>query len=426
MTYRHAWIAVLVVGLLAAAGTVHAQAMGRVSGKVLDHEGNPIAGVKIIITTPQLASFNVEKKTNKRGKFVMGHNDATMTFEYRFEKEGYQTLVERVKPQPGGVINLEFVMMPPEAAAAAAAAAASAEGGGGLAGGDRAVMAYNEGVQAQEAGDLMLAKKRYLEASEIDPGLAAPYTALAGLAVDAGNLAEAAELTEKALELDPSDYRALHIRYDAYRKSGDTAKAEEAAAALREAGGAESAAKRIFNEGAVAYNEGDLAAAKAKFLEVVRLDPSLTQAYGVLAGIYLREGNPQQAGEMAAEVLAREPDNANALKIRYDTARVTGDEAAVQETLAKLAEVDPQWAATGLLDHAVELFNANKLDEAAVALEGVLEADPDNPKAHYWLGLCQFNSGNTEDAKVHLSRFIELAPDDPDAAVAREMLQYAN
>jgi len=39
--------------------------------------------------------------------------------------------------------------------------------------------------------------------------------------------------------------------------------------------------------------------------------------------------------------------------------------------------------------------------------------------------MAKLNLGDTEDAKTHLTRFLELAPDDPDAALAREMLEFA-
>jgi tetratricopeptide (TPR) repeat protein len=387
---------------------------------VLDEDGNPVPDVKVIATSKALPEYETSTTTNKKGKFLFSHVDGTKVYQYRFEKEGYQTMVENVKPTIGGVISLEFTLHPPMS---------EAEGspGGGLQSADtRAILTYNEGAQAQEEGDLDLAEKRFREALEIDPTLGAAFAALAGIAHTRGDYSEAASLAEQALEIDPNDARALHIRYDAYRQLGDTEKAEQAAKDLQAAGGSSDAAKRIYNEGAEAYNSGDLDTAATKFQEAITLDPTLTRAYIVLAGIHLRKGDFPAALQTADQALVIEPENVDALKLKYDAARGAGDSDAVESALTTLGKVDPEWAATGLYDHAVELFNAGNQAAAAAALEEVVKVDPDHAKAHYWLGMSLFNTGEVERAEEHLRKFLELAPDDPDAPLAKEILQYSN
>ncbi|MBD3853439.1 MAG: tetratricopeptide repeat protein, partial [Acidobacteria bacterium] len=114
-----------------------------------------------------------------------------------------------------------------------------------------------------------------------------------------------------------------------------------------------------------------------------------------------------------------------ALKIRYDAMRSLGDTAGARQALEALIRADPQWASTDLFNHAVELYNSDQMADAANALEKVVEAQPDDAKALFLLGMARYNLGDSEDAKKHLARFLELAPDDPDAALAKEMLKYA-
>jgi tetratricopeptide (TPR) repeat protein len=128
----------------------------------------------------------------------------------------------------------------------------------------------------------------------------------------------------------------------------------------------------------------------------------------------------------AEEVVALEPDNGDALRIAYDSALRLGDTEKAAIALDGLAVSDPEWAATGLYQLAVELYNNDQAEAAAQALERVLQADPDHARAHYLLGVAQFNTGQTETASEHLNRFLELAPDDPDAAIARDLLSYSN
>ena len=315
---------------------------------------------------------------------------------------------------------VDYVLPPATADEQAAAEKAALSGAG------RAVLVYNEGVEAQRTGDLETAAKKYQEAATINPELAAAHTSLAAVAHLQGDFPTAAAEAEMALAIDPTDVRAMQLRFDSYRQSGDTVKAEEAAKALQNAGGASETAAQIFNEGAEAYNSGDVAAAITKFQQAAALDPTLIQARLVLAKVLYSKGGLSDALTWAEEVLVLEPDNKEALQIAYDSALQLGQTEAASRALDQLVASDPQWATTGLFQQAVDLYNAGKTDEAVQALEKVLEVEPDHARAHYMIGVALFNTGETAAAADHLRRFIELAPDDPDATIAKDLLAYAN
>lgn len=409
-----------VVALAAITNDAAAQAGGRISGKVEDQAGNPIEGVQVTAISPSLESFKTERTTNKKGKFVLAFTDSTASYVIELKKEGYQTIVAPINPVPGQTRMVEYVLLPAQGDEQAAAEKAALSGAG------RAILAYNAGVEAQRAGDLELAAKKYNEAAGMNPDLAAAHSSLAAVAHMRGEYAEAAAEAEKALVIDPTDARAMQLRYDAYRLAGDKEKAKEAEQALRELGGLSETAARIFNEGADAYNAGDRATAISKFQQAADLDPSLVQARLVLAKFYFSEGNLSEALARAEEVVALEPHNGDALRIAYDSALRLGNTEKAAKALDGLAVSDPEWAATGLFKLAAELYNKGQTEAAAQALERVLQADPDHARAHYLLGVAQFNSGQTEAASEHLQRFLELAPEDPDAAIARDLLSYSN
>jgi len=402
--------------VIAAFGAVSVEAqVARVSGVVKDVDGKPIQGVMITATTPERESYKVTKKTNKKGKFIINHTELH-TYVYTFVKEGYQTVQQQVRAIPGNVDAIEVVMPPPSGQASQMQSRMS--------GADRAILAFNEGVEAKQAGDLELAAKRFREAADLDPTMSQPYAALAGMAHQKGDYLAAAEAAELALERNPGDVLALQVRYDAYRLAGETEKAEEAAVALRASGVSGDAAARIFNEGVEAYRAKDIDTAAVKFEQALELDPSLDQVYGVLGGIYVSKGKFDDAKRIAAQALERDPQNAQALKVLYDVARRTKDEEGANAALAALVEVDPSWVTTGLYEHAIELYNNSDNTGAAAAFEKVLEADPDHARATYLLGMSLYNSGKPGEAKPYLTRFIEIAPDDPDVAIAKEMLKY--
>ena len=99
------------------------------------------------------------------------------------------------------------------------------------------------------------------------------------------------------------------------------------------------------------------------------------------------------AAAEAEEALAIDPTDVRAMQLRFDAYRLAGNDV--------------------------------KAEEAAQALEKVLEVEPDHARAHYLLGVALFNTGQTGPASEHLRRFIELAPDDPDAVIAKDLLAYA-
>ena len=406
--------------LLVGAGDVAAQAGGRVSGTIKDLSGQPIEGVQVTATCPAMDGFKLEKTTNKKGKFVLAFANSAMAYVVELKKEGYKTLVTPINPVSGQTAMVEYVLAEATSDEQAAAEKAALSGSG------RAVIVYNEGVEAQRTGDLELAAKKYQEAAAINPQLAAAHTSLAAVANLKSDYVTAAAEAEAALAIDPTDARALQIRFDSYRKAGNTAKAEEAAKALQELGGASDAAAQIFNEGADAYKSGDVAEAISKFQQAADLDPKLVQARLVLAKLFYAEGSLSEALARAEEVVALEPDNGDALKIAYDSALRLGESEAASRALNALVASDPEWASTGLFQQAVDLYNAGQTDEAVAALEKVLEVEPDHAKAHYMLGVALFNTGQTGPAADHLQRFIELAPDDPDVAIANDLLAYAD
>lgn len=408
-----------VAALVAVTDDAAAQAGGRIAGNVEDQAGKPIEGVRVTATSPAMDGFKLEKTTNSKGKFVLAFTNSAMAYVIALEKEGYKTLVAPINPISGRTEVVEYVLLPATLDEQAEAEKAALSGSG------RAILVYNEGVEAQRAGDLELAARKYGDAAKINPELAAAHTSLAAVAHMGGDYVTAAAEAEKALTIDPTDVRAMQLRFDAYRLAGNDVKAEEAAKTLRELGDVGETASRIFNEGAKAYNSGDVATAISKFQQAADLDPSLVQARLVLARIFFADGNLSEALARTEEIVELQPDNAEALRIMYDSALRLNDPETAAKALDALAASDPQWAATGLYQIAVELYNNGQTNEAVQALERVLEVEPDHAHAHYLLGVALYNTGQEGPASDHLRRFIELAPDDPDAAVAKDLLAYA-
>jgi Tfp pilus assembly protein PilF len=409
-------VIVIAVAVLAVPTMVSAQAAGRLSAKVIDHEGNPIPGVQVTVTSSDLVDYEERTKTNKKGKFLMSHTDTTLRYTYRLEKEGFQPVVETVRVNAGGVTEVIFRMLPE--GARSPDQPLPPEG--------QAALVYNEGVEAQLAGDLETAAKRFRRAIELDPTSAIPHTGLAGVLFIQGEWMEAVAEAEKALELDPADQRAMQIRYEAYMQAGETALAAEAAEALSATDASSEVAGRAYNHAVDAYQQGDRATARRMLEEAVMVSPGLVRPHVFLAAICREEGDLERAEQEVVAALEIEPENPLALRLGFEVAALRGDLKTELAMAARLADADPEYAGDNFLPRAVELYDANQFAAAAAIAAQVVKVRPEDAKARFILGMASFNTGDSETAQVHLQKFVELAPDDPDATIARELLSYSD
>ncbi len=412
------WLIVL-TSLTCGSPAVEAQSAG-VTVVVNDVDGKPIGGANVTVRNPNDENFEETKVTSRKGKVKFSHSDSQPTYSYEIQKDGYQTVTATAHSEYHETARLEVVLLP--------------EKTGQVSGQDlqtalsqsRAYEIFNQGVEAQEQGDLELAAEKFQQAAEINPRLPEPHIALAVVAHQREDYVTAVAEAELALTIDPSNEQALLLKYDGYRMLGDAAKTTEAAEALRGTGAVSAATSSVFNEGLEEYKAGRNDLAVTRFRQAIELDPELAVGYVMLGSIAMSRQDIDQAIAMASKAVEIDPGDANGYKVLYDALRNSGDADGAKQALDSLIKIDPEWVATGLFNHAAELYDDGQMEDAAVALARVVELQPDDAKALFLLGMAQYNLGKIDDAKVHLNKFLELAPDDPDAAIAREMLQYSS
>jgi tetratricopeptide (TPR) repeat protein len=409
------------LGLTAAAAFAGTEA--RLHGKVLDPEGNIVEAATITVTTDALTTYHEVWKTNKKGRYSGFIADATLTYTLTVEKPGFQTYKEDVKLDLESTTKKDFTLLtgasapsePTEVLDAPATRAANA-----------AINLYNEGATALRAGDFVTARQKLQEAVEKDPDLAAAHGVLALTLVQLKEHEAAVASATRALELTPGEPNALQAQYDAYRALGDSEKAKAAGEALAAAGQNADAARRVFNEGATATREGDMAGAISKFEEAARLDPSLSPAHDALAGLYYTAKRFEEAAAAAEKALEGDPTSLKALQVRAESYRILGQEDKALEALAAWAAADPSQGAEAVHNFGINAFNEGKTDLAIKSFEQAIAIDPAYAQSYFNLGLSHVNAGNSAAAKEAFQKFVEMAPDAADAATAREMMQYLN
>ena len=393
-------------------GLAFAGQKGRLIGKVVDPQGNPIPGVVVTATSPQIPSFKEVRTTDKKGTFTVDFRQVDVTYHYRFDKAGYQSTEAQQEWHLEGTQDYQWTMYP--VAVGGLPPASTSE---------PAVLAFNAGVTALKAKDYATAEAKFKEAVGHDPNLVPAWVALSAVQVETGHNQQAAEAAEKAMALGSMDQAVLLSRWQAYRNLKDEAKAAEALKDLEKVGRRAEEAKKIHNEAVALVKAGDNTGAFAKFQEALNVDPNLQASLLGLATAGLKIGRNAEAAAAAEAILKADPKNEQAIRLRYNACLSLGDKERLIDSLVGLAAVEPTVAKNGLLKLAFEAYDANDRVRAKERFQKVLEVDPNQPLAHYYLAMAYVNEGAIEEARSHLERFLTLAPNSPEAETAREMLK---
>ena len=334
--------------LTAFAGAARAIDQGRLLGTVVDAgAGTPISGVKVVITSPDMATFKVEKTTDGRGQFSAIVLDAQRQYRIHLEKDGYVTLEQPLKLKIEDTLKEGYAMQRSTGGAGAGmpgtlgTAAAPTAGNGGTVGATAAAapttpppadaaaakarqdasVAYNEGVAALKAKDLATATAKFEQSAQIDPKLAAPHAILAGVYLEQKRPADALAAADRALAIDPANQRVMLDRYLALKALGDKPRAAQALDTLAAAHPAPEVARDVavslYNEAADALREKRVDEAAAELDRALTVDRTLEPAYGALANIELGKQDFRAALAVADRWVAAAPQSLSALQLRY-------------------------------------------------------------------------------------------------------------
>lgn len=262
---------------------------GGLRGRVVDPDGEPLAGVAVTLSFLGGVNRAVSFQSDEQGNFVrMG----VRLGEYRLElgREGFAPHEETVRIRPGAPTRVGEITLNPRAPAPGAATApppGSANllaGQEALANGDyeAAVAAFRaeamERADSSEAHRLLGIALRFLgradearialeRATELDPASALAWTAVADLEAGLQRWAATVAALETALGLDPESRDLLFRLGGALLNAGEFDRAAEVLGALPDD------AEAQYQLGMIALNRGRNEEAVAHLERVLELDP---------------------------------------------------------------------------------------------------------------------------------------------------------
>lgn len=381
--------------------------MAKVTGVVTDMEGKNQRDIQVVVTHAETGDVVGETKTSKKGEFEIEIEDVVAgQYAVGFSGEGFADFTGEVELSGCDQQDLNVKLL-------------SAEEGVK----NEAIAAYNAAAAAHRDKDFDTALEQFQKAVSLDGSLAPSYLGIADIYLQQGNTEEAVKAAEKFLELKPDDEQGKKVLFEAYRRAGQLDKAKEVAGDVDTTALTKDMAVGIYNEGALASQQGDVEKALAKFQEAADLDPDLAQAHAGIASVYYNQQNLDEALKAAEKALLIDSENHRGMRIKYLILDAKG---MVKEALAiwdQYQALDADGAVDLLFKRAELDFQGGDNPRAQEALKKVLEVRPDFARAHYTLGLT-YTATDPEKAKTHLQKFIELAPDDPEVEAAKEILAY--
>jgi tetratricopeptide (TPR) repeat protein len=180
-------------------------------------------------------------------------------------------------------------------------------------------------------------------------------------------------------------------------------------------------AAKFYNEGVDLLKAGDKEGAAKKFEEAVAKNRDLPQGWQALAVIAHEKKDWAKTIEYGQKATDLDPSLSSIYAIMADAAARSGDKKGAAEWQKKYAEANPD-SPEVLYNKGIDAYNKKNLKEAETLLTQAVEAKPDFPLAHFWLGMTSFSLNKKAAARQHLEKYLQLDPNGSEADTAKELL----
>jgi len=298
--------AVVVALVVAVSLTASAGPQARVSGRVVDSAGEPIAGATVTITSAELPSYEKVVVTDDHGEFRLLLLDATKVYVFAATAEGFLTYNEEVKVPVGTTDNeFTFTLTTGQERATAREQELLEQPG---------YKEYGEAKELLEQGQTAAARSKLEAALVARPDLIVASEALATIDYDSGDFALALESSERCLERDDESLTCLAIAANAASNLGNDDAHARYMARYEELNPDDPAT--IFNHAVVFLNKMDDENARPLLEQCLAADPGFAKCLFEYGMLLLRAGDLEGAKAQLEKYLEVAPDGPDAAAAR--------------------------------------------------------------------------------------------------------------
>ncbi|MGE5492738.1 MAG: XrtA/PEP-CTERM system TPR-repeat protein PrsT [Actinomycetota bacterium] len=254
------------------------------------------------------------------------------------------------------------------------------------------------------------------------PDLAEARYLLARALLETGDAAGAELEARKAMDLHYAPEKALPLMAKALVAEGKIDKAIDTLAAAKPAG-ADGRAE-VQTVLATAYgSQGDMQAAEKALARAFEAHPDYGPAMLVQARLKAATRDHAAALARLESLLAKEPDNDEAWKLKGDILAVQGQGDAALAAYRKALETRPDVVANHVALTSA-LLDLARVDEAAAQLEALGRLAPKAPETRYLEVLLALRKGRYDAAHDLVQNLLQMAPDNPKVLQLAGTVEY--
>jgi tetratricopeptide (TPR) repeat protein len=267
--------------------------------------------------------------------------------------------------------------------------------------------AFDHARQHHSAGKLRDAEQLYLQILEQEPRHADAIQLLGLIAHQRGDHANAVDLIQRAIALNPDAADYYNNLGTALRSNGQL---DEAIAAYQMAiTQKDGYAAAINNLGLALKDKGNLDAAIAAFQQVIALNPASIEVHNNLGRAFKENRQFEDAIAAYRQVIALNPDYAEAHSNLGNALRDIGQPGEAIAAYQRAIAIKPEFAeAQNNLGNA--LADKDRFEEAIAAYHRAIEINPAFAEAHSNLGNALRNVGKLDEAIASYRLAIEHRP----------------
>jgi Tfp pilus assembly protein PilF len=184
------------------------------------------------------------------------------------------------------------------------------------------------------------------------------------------------------------------------------------------------AAIDLYIKGNEAAQKGDNKKAVEQLEKAVAAYPSFWQAYNALGALYLKQGEPDKAGQALAAAIKLRPEDAD-INLNYGIALLQKKDFNGAEERLRVALKRKESVASPHYYLGLALVNQKKLDEAQAELERAigLPGGDNYAMAHRYLGGLYWGKSDFKRAADELEKYLKLSPKAPDVEQTKNAIK---